>query len=71
MKNPLYYLKLPLLLLLSGYLARTTGALMKILHWRGADNTIIAATIMMTIAILWLMTKIFFVRKPNPDHQDK
>lgn len=63
MQNSLHYLKWPLLLLLAGFLLRITGAMMKILHWRGADIGLRIATVVIIISILWLMVKVFLVKK--------
>ena len=63
MKNSLHYLKWPLMILLFGFLLRTAGAMMKILHWHAADIVLISATIIMIISIIWLMIKMLLVKK--------
>ena len=63
MNNLLHYLKWPLIILFIGFLLRTAGAMMKILHWRGADIVLMSATIVMMISILWLIIKMLLVKK--------
>ncbi len=65
MRNSLNYLKWPLLLLLAGIAIRSFGAMMKVLHWQGADIILIIGTGVMVIAILWLMIKILLVKKQD------
>lgn len=65
MRNSLYILKWPLITLLFGFLLRTVGAMIKILHWPGADTILLIATVVMVLSILWLMIKIFLVKKQD------
>lgn len=59
----LYYLKWPLVVFLAGAAARIAGALMKILHWRGADDILVIATGIMVVAIIWLIIKLIIIKK--------
>ena len=65
MKNTLYAFKWPLALLLIGFLIRILGAMMKILHWRGADETLVVATAIMVTAVLWLIIKLVLLKKQS------
>jgi uncharacterized membrane protein YhdT len=65
MKNSLYLLKWPLFLLLLGFLIRTFGAMIKILHWFNADQILIIGTALMLASIVWLMMKLVFLKKEN------
>jgi hypothetical protein len=64
-KDILYMLKWPLILLLIGFLVRVFGAMIKILHWVGADLVLITGTVLMMIAIVWLIIKISLLKKTN------
>jgi hypothetical protein len=65
MKNSLYFLKWPLILLLLGFMVRVIGAMIKILHWVNADNILIAGTIIMVVSIAWLIIKLLSLKKHN------
>ena len=65
MRNVLYPFKWPLLVLLVGFLVRVIGAMMKILHWPGADLVLIAGTILMAAGIVWLMIKMIVLKKES------
>jgi hypothetical protein len=65
MRNALYPFKWPLIVLLLGFLIRIIGAMIKILHWFGADLVLITGTAIMGIAILWLIIKLALLKKQN------
>lgn len=54
--------KWPLSLLLSGFLVRVIGSMMKILHWQHADSTLITATCIIAAAIVWLIIRLLITR---------
>lgn len=65
MRNVLYPFKWPLSLLLAGFLVRIIGAMMKILHWLGADRILITGTALMATAIVWLIIKLVSLKKES------
>ena len=65
MRNTLYPFKWPLALLLFGFLIRIIGAMIKILHWINADLILITGTVIMGVAILWLILKLILLKKQS------
>lgn len=65
MRNVLYPFKWPLIALLFGLLVRVIGAMIKILHWPGADLVLIAGTCLMATGIVWLMVKMISLKKES------
>ena len=65
MKNILYLFKWPVALLLLGFLIRIIGAMIKILHWLNADLILLAGTVLMAVAILWLIIKLLMLKKQS------
>lgn len=65
MRNALYPFKWPLVILLFGFLVRIIGAMIKVLHWLYADLILITGTVIMGIAFLWLILKLFLLKKQN------
>jgi len=65
MRNALYPFKWPLVMLLLGFLVRIIGAMIKILHWLNANLILIAGTVIMGVAILWLIIKLLSLKKQN------
>ncbi len=61
----LYFLKWPVIIFLLGYLALQTGALLKIRHWPGADETITISYFVIAVAIIMALVKISSIRKPE------
>jgi len=61
----LYFLKWPLIIFLIGYLIKIAGALFKIRHWPGADEMITIGSIICISAIVFGITKIAFMKKPQ------
>ncbi len=65
MRNALYPFKWPLVVLLFGFLVRIIGAMIKILHWVGADLVLIAGTGLMATGIVWLIVKMISLKKES------
>jgi hypothetical protein len=61
----LYFLRFPLLIFLTGYLIRFIGTLFKIRHWPNADELITAGSLIAGCAIVFGITKIIFMKKPE------
>ena len=58
----LTYLKWPLIVLAAGFLVRIFGALIKILHWRGADEVLIIGTGIMALGIVLIIVKLLMLK---------
>ncbi|HEX7846325.1 MAG TPA: hypothetical protein VF476_11045 [Chitinophagaceae bacterium] len=61
----LYFLKAPIVVFLIGYLCLQAGALLKIRHWPGADETITLSYFVIGIAVLLALFKIISLKKPE------
>lgn len=65
MMQILYYLKKPLIIFLAGSIIRIIGAMMKILHWRLNELTLITGTVIMVLGLLFLIIKIKSIKKDS------
>lgn len=61
----LYRFKWPLIVFLVGTGIRILGAMMKIMHWNGADLVILIATIIMLLAIIWGIAFLFRMKQTH------
>jgi hypothetical protein len=59
----LHTFKPGLIILLIGFLIRTIGALLKIRHWPGADETLMIGFLIMIAAIIILIIKVISIKK--------
>jgi len=67
----LYYFKWPLIIFIAGCIIRTSGVLVKIMHWFSADMIIITGTALMVIGLLFLIVKLIPLRKNGWQPTDK
>lgn len=61
--NYLFYLKWPLVILLSGYLIQITGSLMRVMHWKYGDNIIMTGSFIMILSVVALIVKLVILKK--------
>lgn len=61
----LYFLRIPVILFLIGYLLQIAGSLLKIRHWAGGDETITIGAVVSIAAIVFGITKIAFMKNPK------
>lgn len=61
----LYYLRIPLLIFLIGFLIRFVGALFKIRHWPSADEMITIGSLIAGCGIVFGIIKILLIKKPE------
>ena len=54
--------KLPFILLCVGFIVRVIAAMMKILHWPGADLGLAVGTIIIIASISWIIIKIAILK---------
>ncbi len=59
----LYLFKWPLTLLLTGFIARTIGIMIKTLHWANANAILVCSSMIMAVSIIWLIIKVIRVKK--------
>lgn len=63
MLKSLYQFKWPLTLLLTGFLARTVGIMIKTLHWADANAILVCGSTVMAVSVIWLIIKLVRVKK--------
>ena len=63
MLKSLYQFKWPLTLLLTGFLARTVGIMIKTLHWANANAILVYGSMVMAVSIIWRIIKLVRVKK--------
>ena len=61
--SKIYFFKWPLIIFLLGLGIRLTGALLKILHWPYADESLTFCTIISVAAILFAVVKLLLLKK--------
>ena len=61
----LYYLKWPFLIFFIGLLRNGIGALLKLRHWPGADETLRLGSIIEAAAIVFAIVKLAFLKRPE------
>ncbi len=67
MKN-FYYFKWPAILVCTGFIIRIIGAMMKILHWPNADESLMAGKVVIVIALFWFIIKFILLKKQGSNN---
>ena len=59
----LNYLKIPIIIILVGFLVQVIGGLYKIRHWPGADELLLLSTMLLAIGAIYTIIKIASIKK--------
>ena len=66
--KPLHFLRWPLILLLTGYVAFLVGSFSKMRHWPLSEGFIVVGYLTIIIAIVWTIIKFIFLKPPEDDY---